>query len=113
MAHKTDTRQKRSAVVKIFGREFRIRSDESEQAVQRIARFVDQKMQETAKRTQTPDPLGVAVLAALNIAGEYFPMREEREATAGLTADRLRRLIHLVDGALEHTASSRGSTRTR
>jgi len=113
MAHKTETRQKRSTVVNIFGREYHIRSDEDEQTVQRIAKFVDEKMQETARRTQTPDPLGVAVLAALNVAGEYFPMREAREATAGLTAERLRRLIHLVDGSLAHTASSRGSARAR
>jgi cell division protein ZapA len=113
MAHKTDVRSKRSTVVNIFGREFRIRSDEDEQTVQRIAKFVDDKMQEMAGRSQAPDPVGVAVLAALNITGEYLPMREAREATAGLTAERLRRLVHLVDGALAHTASPRGSGRAR
>jgi len=113
MAHKSDARQKRSTVVNIFGREYRIRSDEDEKTVQRIAKFVNEKMQETAGRTQTPDPLGVAVLAALNIAGEYLPLREGRDATAGLTAERLRRLIHLVDGSLAHTALPRGSGRAR
>ena len=111
MAHKSDARQKRSTVVSIFGRDYRIRSDEDEQTVQRIAKFVNEKMQETAGRTQAPDPLGVAVLAALNIAGEYLPLREGRDATAGLTAERLRRLIHLVDGSLAHTALPRGSSR--
>lgn len=115
MAHKTDAKNKRSTVVKVFGREYRIRSDEDERTVQRIAKFVDEKMQEMARRTQvqTPDPLGVAVLAAMNIAGDYFPMREEREATSGLTAERMRRLIHLVDGTLAHTAPTRGTARTR
>jgi cell division protein ZapA len=88
MTNRTEAKNKRSTVVKIFGHEYRIRSDEDEQTVQRIARYVDEKMQEMARRAQTPDPLGVAVLAALNIAGEYFPMREQREATAGLTAER-------------------------
>jgi len=113
MANKNDARQKRSTVVKILGREYRIRSDEDERTVQRIARFVDEKMQDMARRAQTPDPLGVAVLAALNIAGDYFPLREEREATTGVTAERLRRLIHLVDGSLAHTTPSRGTARAR
>ena len=113
MANKNDARQKRSTVVKILGREYRIRSDEDERTVQRIARFVDEKMQDMARRAQTPDPLGVAVLAALNIAGEYFPLREEREATTGVTAERLRRLIHLVDGSLTLTTPSRGTARAR
>ena len=113
MANRTDTKNKRSTVVKIFGREYRIRSDEDERTVQRIAKFVDEKMQEMARRAQTPDPLGVAVLAALNIAGEYFPLREQREATAGVTAERLRRLIHLVDGSLAQGSSPRATARAR
>jgi cell division protein ZapA len=113
MTSRTEVKSKRSTVVRIFGHEYRIRSDEDEQTVQRIAKFVDEKMQEMAKGAQTPDPLGVAVLAALNIAGEYFPLREQREATAGVSAERLRRLIHLVDGSLAQGSASRAAARAR
>jgi cell division protein ZapA (FtsZ GTPase activity inhibitor) len=113
MAQKSDAKQRKSTTVKIFGREYRIRSDERDESVQRIARFVDEKMQETARRAQAADPVGVAVLAAMNIAGEYFPARDDREATAGITAERVRRLIQIVDGSLAQTGSARGSSRAR
>jgi cell division protein ZapA (FtsZ GTPase activity inhibitor) len=113
MIQKNDGRQKKPTMVTIFGREYRIRSDEDEQTTRRVARFVDEKIQEVARRTQVRDPLGITVLAALNIAGEHLPMRENREAAAGMTVERLRRLIQLVDGTLAQTAPVRSSSRAR
>ena len=104
---------KRSATVNIFGREYRIRSNEKEETVQRIARYVDKKMREVAKSTASPDPLGVAVLVALNVTGEYLPDREERQATAGMTADRVKKLIQTVDKALSTTGPVRSPGRSR
>ncbi len=112
-ARRTEARAKRSTAVKIFGREYRIRSDESEESVQRIAAYVDGKMQELAGNPGSPDPLGVAVLAALNMAGELLPGRDDRQATAGITAERVRKLIHIADGALGETASGKRSRRSR
>ncbi len=113
MTQKNDAKQKKSTMVTIFGREYRIRSDEDEQTTRRVARFVDEKIQEVARRTQVHDPVGIAVLAALNIAGEHLPVREDREAASGVTAERLRRLIQLIDGTLAQTAPVRGSSRAR
>jgi len=103
-ARKAQVKAKRSTVVKVFGRDYRLRSDESEESVQRIASYVDEKMQELAASIHSPDPLGVAVLTAMNVAGELLPSKEDRQATAGITAERVRRLISLVDGALGQTA---------
>ena len=113
MSQKTSGKGKRSAVVKIYGREYRIRSDAKEATVQRIARYVDQKMREVARSTQSPDPLGAAVLTAMNLAGEYLPGQDDKEATAGMTADRIRKLIQLVEGSLAQTASRRRVSRKR
>src|SRR4030042_3389491 len=98
MSQKSEARQKRSTTVTIFGREYRLKSDEDEQTTRRVARFVDEKMQEGARRMQVRDPAGIAVLTALNIAGEHLPVREDREAGAGITAERPRPLIQLGDG---------------
>ena len=110
---KGGARGKRSTTVNIFGREYRIRSDEKEETVQRIARYVDKKMREVAKSTPSPDPLGVAVLVALNVTGEYLPGREDRQATAGMTTDRVKKLIQTVDNALSQTGRMRSSGRSR
>lgn len=104
---------KRSTVVRVFGREYRVRSDEKEETVQRVARYVDKQMREVAKSSPSPDPLSVAVLVALNVTGEYLPGREDREARAGMTVDRVRKLIHLVDGAMNQTVRRRPAGRSR
>ena len=118
MARVTDTakgdgKAKRSTVVRVFGREYRVRSDQKEETVQRVARYVDKQMREVAKSSPSPDPLSVAVLVALNVTGEYLPSREDRDASAGMTADRVRKLIHLVDGTMNQTVRKRPSGRSR
>jgi cell division protein ZapA (FtsZ GTPase activity inhibitor) len=113
MAQKSEGKKKRSTVVKVYGREYRIRSDEDEQTIQRIARYVDGKMREVGKNTYSPDPVGVAVLAALNVAGEYLPGRDEREATAGMTAERIRKLLQIVDNSLARTDPGQRAGRSR
>ena len=106
-AMKASGKAKRSTVVKVFGREYRVRSDEKEETVQRVARYVDKQMREVAKNVASADPLGVAVLVALNVAGEYLPAREDRAAASGVTAEHVKKLIRLADNALSQTASGR------
>ena len=106
-AMKAGGKVKRSTVVKVFGREYRVRSDEKEETVQRVARYVDKQMHEVAKSVASADPLGVAVLVALNVAGEYLPVREDRTAVSGVTAEHVKRLIRLADNALSQSASGR------
>jgi cell division protein ZapA (FtsZ GTPase activity inhibitor) len=113
MGEKAEGKRKRSTVVKIYGREYRIRSDEDEETVQRIARYVDGKMREVGKSVASADPVGVAVLTALNIAGEYLPGLDDREATAGMTAERIRKLIQIVDQSLIRTDPRQRAGRSR
>jgi len=87
--------------VRIRGREFRIRSDEAEESLQRVAGYLDQTMEAVERRTGTVDSLDVALLTALNLAREVVSMREGRSPTAAaLAPERLRSLIDSVEGAL-------------
>lgn len=94
---------KRSVAVRIRGREFRIRSDEDPEALERIARHVDGTMLRVEERTGTVDSQDVALLTALNLAREVM---EERDANAASGADpkRLRALIELAESALSTEA---------
>jgi len=60
--------------IEIYGRLYKIRvkGDEDEKTISQLTSFVDQKMQEIAVKSKSNDPLKIAVLAALNIADEYF-----------------------------------------
>jgi len=60
--------------IEIYGQKYRIRvkGEEDEKYISRLTSFVDQKMREVAVKSKSVDSLKVAVLAALNIADEYF-----------------------------------------
>ncbi|MBN2198529.1 MAG: cell division protein ZapA [Candidatus Aminicenantes bacterium] len=65
--------------IEIFGQRYRIRvkGEEDEQYIGRLTAFVDQKMREIADKSKSSDALKVAVLAALNIADDYFLSRKQ------------------------------------
>ena len=86
--------------VEILGQRYPIRSSLDVGYVTELANYVHQKMAAAADRTRGGDSVRVAVLAALNIADEYFRTREARAAT-GDDVERLAlELEQLVDEAL-------------
>ncbi len=60
--------------IEIFDQKYRIRvkEEEDEQYINHLTSYVDQKMREVAVRSKSADAVKVAVLAALNIADEFF-----------------------------------------
>lgn len=60
--------------IEIYGQKYRIRvkGEEDEKYISHLTSFVDQKMREVAVKSKSVDVLKIAVLAALNIADEYF-----------------------------------------
>jgi len=67
-----------SVKVEIYGSEYRIRGDADPDYIQEIAHYVDSKMNEVTRETSLGSSLKVAILAALNIAGELFRERDDR-----------------------------------
>jgi cell division protein ZapA (FtsZ GTPase activity inhibitor) len=92
---------KSTVSVRIRGQEFRIRSDEDEESLQRVAGYLDETMKTVEKRTGTVDSLDVALLTALNLARELVRIREEQALVdAAIPPDRLCALIDRVEAAL-------------
>jgi cell division protein ZapA len=60
--------------VEIYGQKYRIRvrGEEDEKYINHLTSYVDQKMHEVAVKSKSADMLKIAVLAAMNIADEYF-----------------------------------------
>ncbi len=87
--------------VRIYGEEYSIRSKDDPAYVNRVAAYVDEKMNEVANSTQVISTSKIAILAALNIADEYMRLREE----TGLQEETVNRvvgeLIKLLDSSLE------------
>lgn len=85
--------------VEIQGQRYPIKSTLDPAYVRELAGYVHAKMAAAAEETRTADTLRLAVVAALNIADEFFRARGG-EPDAGALARRAADLECLVDRAL-------------
>lgn len=67
---------KNKAVVRIYGQEYAIVSDDGREHIQRVANLVDDKMKEIAGKNKKLSTAMVAVLAALNMTDDLVRERE-------------------------------------
>lgn len=65
------------AVVEIFGEEYKVVGDTSEDHIRMMADYVDKKMKQIAANNSRLSASKVAVLAALNIADELCKLQED------------------------------------
>lgn len=89
-----------SVKVEICGSEYRIRGDADPECIQEIAHYVDSKMREVTSETSLGSTLKVAILAALNIAGELFREREDRNRLLAQVQERAEELTRSLDSEL-------------
>lgn len=73
---------KKTVDVEIMGQMFTVSSDAEEGYVRRVAEYVDGKIQEVLKTGRPVAKSSVAMLAALNIADEYYRLKESYDAMA-------------------------------
>ena len=90
--------------VQIFGQTYSIAGDLDVAYVQRLAAFVDAKMQAIADATGTIDTQKAAVLAALAIADELHTTQRDRGEREELLREQAERCLTLVERALKQTA---------
>jgi cell division protein ZapA len=90
--------------VQIFGQTYSIQGDLDGKYVQKLAKYVDDKMHEIADVTKTVDTQKVAVLAALAIADELHSLQRDRGDHEQLMREQAERCLTLVERALKQTA---------
>lgn len=86
--------------IRLAGKEYRIRSDASEEWLQKVADHVDKAMQNIRERTNTVDSLDIALLAALNLAREVLRLQSRatgEESMNDVSDARLRNLIDQIE----------------
>ncbi len=86
--------------VEVHGQEYPIRSGLDPAYVAELAAYVDEKMRLASRETPVGDTLKIAVLAALNIADEYFRAREEVRRHQDTVSNRAEALERILDLAL-------------
>ena len=91
----------RIVTVEIMGRRYKIKSALDIEYITELASYVHEKIQSATELSTGGDTVRIAVLAALNIADEYF---RARDTGADLGDDLQKRAIaieQIVDRALE------------
>jgi cell division protein ZapA len=87
--------------VEILGREYAVKSDEGEERVKKIAQYVNQKIKDISESTQTVSTMNAAILAAMNIANEYFQILEEKKNYRQDFESKAEHLISLIDDRIK------------
>lgn len=87
--------------VEVNGQRYPIRSTLDPIYVQELASYVDRKLRIAFDSAPSSDTLGLAILAALNIADEFFRARDSQLQVDGTVAARAGELERMVDSALE------------
>lgn len=73
--------EKNKIEVFIGGKVYKILGEESEEYLQKVARYIDKKMQEVTN-TDRPTVVSnsvIAILTAINVADDYFKMKDKHE----------------------------------
>ena len=86
--------------VEIQGHRYPIQSALDQEYVVRLAKYVDDKMRAAGESTPSADAVRVAVLAALNIAGELFRCRDANRDRDGRLAERAEEIERVLDRLL-------------
>ncbi len=94
--------------VDILGRSYNIRGEHDPNTIRVLARYVDSRMRQMEERVGPGDALGVAVLAALNIADDYYRTHTALEKQQNEVNERTRDLAQVLGEVLEPAHEEHG-----
>ena len=83
--------------VNIYNQTYQVRSGGDPEYIKRLAKYVDETMTEVFESTPSVDSIKVAVLAALNIADDYFSTQDELNSLNEAVSEKSEKLIALLD----------------
>jgi len=87
--------------VQILGREYTVKSDEEEERVRKIGEYVNQKIEEVAESSKSVSTLNIVILAALNIANDYFRALESQKKFSQTIEVKFGRLIEMINAQID------------
>ncbi|MFO7652451.1 MAG: cell division protein ZapA [Candidatus Krumholzibacteriia bacterium] len=86
-----------TVTVTIFGHQYTLRGDADPEYVEKVAGFVDRKMQEVADSSSAMSTTKVAILAAINVADELFRERQKRHEALAMLDEKTGEMARLLD----------------
>jgi cell division protein ZapA len=98
-----DQKTKETVKVSIFGEEYSVRGFADTEYILRVADYVDKKMREIALKSKNKAPHKIAVLTALNLAGELFEISDKDSSELDRVEEKAKDILELLDGALSES----------
>ena len=95
----------RAVAVKIYDREYTLRTTGDAAALRELAEAVDARMREIARSTSSVDTLKAAILAALSFADEVRQAREQLREMDETLGQRALECVSLLDHFLHHKSA--------
>lgn len=95
--------------VDIYGRRYNIGGEQDPETIQTLAEYVDRRMRQMADQAKSGDDVGVAVLAALNIADDYYRAQKTLERRENEIKQRAQGLSERLLAALEPLNNASGT----
>jgi cell division protein ZapA len=92
-----------SVRVTLYGDEYSIKGDTDGETTKKIADYVNLKIAEVQSRVASRDRIKVAVLSAMNIAGELMCYKEKCEKYLN-KCEELQKKAEAIDRAIEESA---------
>lgn len=86
--------------IKIQDREYVVRGSDEREQILRVAAYVDRKLKEISDSKKGLSVDKTAILAALDIAGDYFQLIKEKEDLLAEVNSRSQRLMQGLNRAL-------------
>lgn len=87
--------------IRIRNQDYFLQGDEDEEYILRLAQYVNDKLKEVEENAEGLSEKKAAILAALNIAGEYFQILKERDELLSNIRERTQALIQTIDSAIK------------
>jgi cell division protein ZapA len=88
---------KKQYQIRVMGQDISVLSDSGDEHVGAVVSYVSDKVAVIQKNTKAINVLQVAILAALNIADDYFKLKGTKEDICHQMESKSEQLIHLIN----------------
>ena len=86
--------------VEIFGQTYTINGDASPEYMLQLSEYVNNQMERVSENISNSNPAQVAILVALNIADEYFQLKQLKAGAEFKLEEKTKTLISMLDEGL-------------
>ncbi len=92
---------KKNLEVILLNQKFQLKTDSDEWYVKKVSDYVNKKLFDVQEKTRSVSSLNVALLAALNIADDFFKIKGNKKTSKPGVKKKLDEIIQFIDECLE------------